>query len=574
MSSNNRTFLGLDKERSKYNFTKNNFRSRRGYNYSNKNLFDLRSSLRKNLKFLIKKKIKWLRIDKKFFKKKSGWSWKKRYSSSKKSFIILKRKFWQSVRRNYKLKTMDKYTSFAGKRLVRRLKRRVFKRKRLFWTQKRFILYDANWKNFGYFWSKLSEDYNKYNLEFRRKTFKFPWRKIKAKNYFKKVRPFLWRIKNPMHWRKYGQYAKRFYPKFWYKVFRRKFPLKRHRKDWALKLGKMYADWQYKTKKQTFFDSSAVYFRNLSINVKPKRHRNYFHYTRKFKMQYIDRDLEIFDFEADPKFNRKNSLNRGPSYLTWKGTVMYRHFKKEIPLSVAWLFSPTVISRKLSNVDKSKIDKVDFKVYNLFTKKRAKLLSDRFSSYAVFLSILKKKILGYSGLRMFDYFSKTSFETKSISDKVNNGNITYFKDNSSKYAILNKNSLFSRTVLRATLLDSFGIETSNTFRNLNYKYRFVEPNNGILKFARKLGLSNYWNNLLYIYTSKYRYPVFENTHSFCRGSVKNNLLSLVTLNTKSLNKNYDSLENLSRTDFKKLDFLKKVTSGGSFQFLSKFSNFF
>lgn len=65
--------------------------------------------------------------------------------------------------------------------------------------------------------------------------------------------------------------------------------------------------WQCKKKKYTFYDSSAVYFKNLSINVRPKRHKNPFHFIRKFKMQYVDRDLEIFDFEMDPQFSRKLS---------------------------------------------------------------------------------------------------------------------------------------------------------------------------------------------------------------------------------------------------------------------------
>ena len=77
--------------------------------------------------------------------------------------------------------------------------------------------------------------------------------------------------------------------------------------DWSLKFGKMFAFYQNRGRGRiyTFYDSSSVYFRNLSIGTKPKRHNNYQRYIKKFEMQYVDRDLEIFDFEKDPQFSRK-----------------------------------------------------------------------------------------------------------------------------------------------------------------------------------------------------------------------------------------------------------------------------
>jgi hypothetical protein len=46
------------------------------------------------------------------------------------------------------------------------------------------------------------------------------------------------------------------------------------------------------------------------------------------------------------------------------------------------------------------------------------------------------------------------------------------------------------------------------------------------------------------------------------------------MNTKLLNKNYDSLENLSKTYFKKIDFLKRMTDKSPYQFMSKIPKFF
>jgi hypothetical protein len=45
------------------------------------------------------------------------------------------------------------------------------------------------------------------------------------------------------------------------------------------------------------------------------------------------------------------------------------------------------------------------------------------------------------------------------------------------------------------------------------------------------------------------------------------------MNTKLLNKNYDSLENLSKTYFKKIDFLKRMTDKSPYQFMSKIPKF-
>lgn len=252
---------------------------------------------------------------------------------------------------------------------------------------------------------------------------------------------------------------------------------------------------------------------------------------------------------------------------------MYRRFKKNLNLASSWIFNPTVISRKLSNIKKSKIDSLDLKIYSLFTKRRSRLLYSRMSYYNIFLSILKKKILYHSDFKRFDYFNKNIFETKSNLEN-NLGSVSYLISNTNKYSILNRSLMYIRSVSRSNLLDSFGLEYSNIFNNLNYKYKFVEPDNCIVSVARNHGLKNYWNNLLYIYTSKYRYPNYENTHSFCRGKIKNNLLSLVTMNTKLLNKNYDSLENLSKTYFKKIDFLKRMTDKSPYQFMSKIPKFF
>lgn len=51
----------------------------------------------------------------------------------KKMFGRSKRRVWSKIKRNIKFKTMLTYPiSYVGKRLVRRLKRRLFKKKKLF----------------------------------------------------------------------------------------------------------------------------------------------------------------------------------------------------------------------------------------------------------------------------------------------------------------------------------------------------------------------------------------------------------------------------------------------------------
>lgn len=574
MSSNFSTVYTLDSKKVKYNFTNHLAVNRKNVNYLKKNLYELRKSMRKNIKVLIRKKIKWYGLPK---VKGSAKLLDRDSANCRKNFGKVKRSVWSKIKRNFKFKTMSMYpSSYVGKRLIRRLRRRLFKRKKLFWTHKRF-LFGKNFKNFGYFWAKLSEGYSKYNLEFRRKAFKFNWTRVKPRTYFKKVRPFLFKVKNPFYWRKHGQFAKRFYPKFWYKVFRRKFPLKRHRKDWALKISKMFALWQHKKKKQTFYDSSAVYFKNLSINVKPKRHRNYLSYKRKFAMQYIDRDLEIFDFEKDPKFDRKNNQVhkfKGPVFIHWKGRVMYRDFKKKMSLVNSWIFNPTKVSREFASIKKNNIDHLDFKIYSIYTKGRASVLRDRFSSYSTFMSILKRKILTHYDSRSYHFTSKQQLETKAIFDSINDNNITYFQNSFNKYSIIKKNSVYTRSVLTSSLLDSFGEESSDIFNKLNFKYDFADPDRKIITYVLSTGQKNYWENLLYTYTSKYRFPVFENTHSVCRGDIKNELLSLVTADSKKFNKNHNSTKGLSRIYFRNLDFLKQLRIGGSYKFINKVSKFY
>lgn len=58
MSSNLSTVYTLDSEKVKYNFTNHLAVNRKSVNYLKDNLHSMSKSLRKNLKFLIRKKIK------------------------------------------------------------------------------------------------------------------------------------------------------------------------------------------------------------------------------------------------------------------------------------------------------------------------------------------------------------------------------------------------------------------------------------------------------------------------------------------------------------------------------------
>lgn len=173
MSSNLKTTYSVDLNKFKYNFTNHLYVNRTNDLQKKKNLLELRASLRRGVLSLVKNKLKWLKISKKSFKRSKSWSWKKIYPAVKKPFIRLRRRLYNRTKRNIYFKTSDMHDSFIGKRLIRRLRRRSFNRKRLFWSQKRFLV-DIKTGNFGYFWAKLPENYVKFNTEFRKRTFQFP----------------------------------------------------------------------------------------------------------------------------------------------------------------------------------------------------------------------------------------------------------------------------------------------------------------------------------------------------------------------------------------------------------------
>lgn len=572
MSSNMATVLKI-KEPFRYNFTKHSFKKQQQVYVKSRLNKMVRSALRKNIKFLLKKRFKWVRLVKRRFKK-FGWAWKKKYKTSKTIFRDIRRKLWAKSMRNFNFRISEKPYDFIGKRLVRRLKKRKFKKKLMFWNQKRFLLYDSDWGMFGYFWSKVDVAYNKFVQEFRRKAFKFP-RRLKPRIFYKKSPAVFWKLKNPHYWRKHRQFAKRFYPKFWYKVFRRKFPLKRHRADWSFKLAKVHLlQIRHDNKRiSTFYDSSSVYFKNLSIGVKPKRHRKYVQYKKKFKMQYVDRDLEIFEFELDPKFARKAKRRATPSFSTWKLASGFRKFKKKISLSSSWVFSPTTSAKMLAKLDKTKIDKVDSKLYNVFTKRRARLLTKKFDTYRVFLDLVKDKLADHSILKKQGFFHKFIYETRAVSDTTFDKNIGYFRSKA-KYSVILRNCIYNQSLSRTSIVDSLVFETNSEYNLLSYKYKFLTTNQATLSFSREYGFRNYLKNILYINTSKYRNPSFLNGHQFYKLKHNGSVLGLVSDKRSNFtNKTSTLFRRFSSTGLKKLDFMSTKSSGG-FQFNSDYSIFF
>lgn len=111
-------------------------------------------------------------------------------------------------------------------------------------------------------------------------------------------------MKNKFVKHRFRQFSSRFYPQGWYKVFRRKFPFKLHKKDWAYRIAKLNILKFFRFKKKlTFFDSSFTHFLYLG-NSKSKKIKN----RMKLMSKFVERDAEIeyFPGEIYPEFISKN----------------------------------------------------------------------------------------------------------------------------------------------------------------------------------------------------------------------------------------------------------------------------
>ena len=290
-------------------------------------------------------------------------------------------------------------------------------------------------------------------------------------------------------------------------------------------------------------------------------------------MQYVDRDLEIFNMELDPQFDRNVQRFDGPYYGNWKSKLMLRKFKSSLKTTVSWIFNPTVVTRKLSNIDQSRISLIDKQLYNVYTKRRSVFLAKKFSAYTVFLDLFKRKMLSHVMRANPLINTRYVHETKAVEDSVNDSNVSYFGNSKNKYTIVLKNFAYSNFITRSQIIRGFADESASSFNILAHKHSILTDESEVWAYSRDLGLQRYWENLLYLNTSKFRHPVFENKHKLYKIKYSNNILGALSVSSSSLNKNYKETKNLVKTSPRSLDFLKSTTYG-EHQFTQKFSEFY
>ena len=517
----------------------------------------------------LKKVFKWKKLIVKKFRK-LGWGWKRKFIKNKKKLA--------SIKKNLSKKIIDKglfvfpedHEDFVGIKLINKLKKVTIKKSMLFWTKNRFCLWRS--KPFhltGYFWSKFNLNLMKLHKD-HSYLYKIP--RNENRRFFFKRELFLWKFKNMFVARKHKQFADRFYPKKWYKVKRKKFPLKRHLKDWSLRLSKMHV-FKYNgvtfPSLYTFYDSSSVYYKNISSTVKPKKYKNIHRIKNMYKQQDIDRDLEIFrDDVKNPPFAK--FAGRKQYFFSWKAKQPFKVLEKNPLYGNS---APSLYTRTISAIEVKKLKTLEIAMFKYYSKKQSLFLKKRLDSFMLHLDLVFAKVKPLVISKEPGFVLKTIFETKSFKD-LYGSRTNYYENSFNRYNIMLKNFIYTKQISNSAIIKSFAQHSVNLHKLMNYTLSASGRSASVLKYFKDNAEQSHKKSMLFIYTSRYRHPTYEIRHSHRNHSKFykeiNNLSGYKRINL--VVGRFFKNNSTTKETFKNIDFMKNRRSG--YQFRHKVSTFY
>jgi len=455
--------------------------------------------------------------------------------------------------------------SYIGNRLINQLHKNLIYRKfrynnirKALWPTKQ------NW-NVILFWNKFKDKPQKL-LKSLYKTIKYSSRKRSG---FWKMKMYYWKFKSIYLKHPYKQFAQRYYPKIWYKVFRRKFPLKRHRKDWAFRINKAKHMKYFKHEKMiTMYDSSLVYFKYYSSDVKRKKYKTEKRILNKFSNQKDDELVGILKREINPDF--KFRLNQDIKQSNWKVFDPLKNYciksKKFGDLS-----HPSLITRGVGQKSYNDINSANF-IFNkniLSKKIRVNVLRKiRLISF-FFESISNKIHKDHWSKNSIPFINNKIIETKKNFIQIDN----IVNSNKNQYNIFFKNVLYSYKVDRSMLVSNFiksYYQKTNDISDLFNGESIVSS--WSLKYCIKKNKKIDKWLISYIYKTKYRKTSILNVTRFSKIKYYNQIDSLILNNSFLLDNKYVQLKSKFFAQYKDIDYLTNKVK--SFQFTNRISNFY
>lgn len=366
-------------------------------------------------------------------------------------------------------------------------------------------------------------------------------------------------------WREYG---KRFLPRNWYRVRRRKFPLKSKKKEWALQITKHYNFFYQKNiRKCTTYDSSFAYYRYLSIGGRLKRKR------KKFLRYVLGRRVEhliYFPWKFQPKFTRLFAFNGRKSHLTNPKKHSYSHkvlnnsYLKQSRQRIKNFYTPTSES-KFSLATKSspvfgRVRRYYSKYWSVYSDTRHTLFNIHLSGWYNKLSTSYNQNIAFSRIIESRKYTYSDDLASSIVESRQN-----------KYSYLSKIIVFNSSDIKQLLSKALSSAYIRPISSL-MSFIFKLPNkNSIIR-------GNFFNlNLLkklrgIMYISRYMSIRSE----FC--TVDLGSRSLVDfykiVNAYSKVSSYSNSHGKFSSKMKRSSFVKRRKKSHEFQLISKLPTYF
>jgi len=535
----------------------------------------LRRRLRKRLVNLLKKKLIWFNLKKKSFRK-SGWGWKSKYLNRKIKYHILrkniKKKFDHFYNDSNSPTIRNEPIEFIGFKLINKLQNKLIYRKFRYNNIRKSFYPTKNYIHTMMYWSKFKDKISKI-LKPLYKTMKYTNRKRSG---FWRMKMYYWKFKSIYLKHPYKQFAQRYYPKIWYKIFRRKFPLKRHRKDWAFRINKAKHMKYFKHEKTlTFYDSSSVYFKYLSSSVKLKKYKNEKRILRKFASQKEDELVGILTKEIEPDFKFRHKLNIK--------SANWRHYD---PLKTGVLNAkifgtmtmPSMVTKGVGGQKFSDIQNSDYKFhYSLLGKNIRNVVLNKVRLMSFFFELVSKKFKNKNWVNSgFGWNTDYQLETKEFSDNIislDSKNIINKSENTNKYNIFYKNIVFRHELNRSFLIFNFIRSYYSKTEEIAdiYNGESVVSNRYLRYTKRKSSRIDRWV-VNYVYKTKYRKVSLFNKLRLTKIKYFNDIDKLILKNSKNfLNKN-SSIVSKFFAKYKDIDFLTDRVK--SYQFTNRISKFY
>lgn len=567
--------LGAVKLRKRYDWTRRYKKSDIKYLYNyNKNMYKLynkvyRKAAKKIKRIKIKKiklnKIKKIKLKNKNFSIKLSKlrKFKSKYIKSLKSLVAAD----SNLRGNLE--------NFIGIRLINKIKLKLFKRKVYYSNTRRpsIVKNDFNLNMFFTLWKdinfKMSEIY-----KVRYRSIKYPTNLPRFK--FWKRKMYYWEMKNRYVKKQYRQFATRRYPKFWYKVIRRKFPLKRRRKDWAFNFNRLlngfygfYTPTYWS--KNTFYDTSINYLKGISTFSKPKR----FNYLKKINLKYnmrtIDKALEITSGGFEPRV--ENKILKYIKYYGWRELSASKNIDKTYESRVSSIFQPNY-SAKNTYIPLSELSRPQFKTWQkIYGRNKTKELKKVLVTLNKFNCKIYKKFKNKSnseiGYHIFNIDRVTFINNSSIRNVGNyNLNSTFFN-----YSLLFKNSANKYKISSKLFKKNYALSDLRDVDNVRFNIATVWGRDYWDRRIRKV-YKVFEHKMVQSLNSKYR--SLWNFGSFSLTTLKSpcdKIVNMLKVHRKcNLTKKHTFTPILLNTKYKKIDYLNNRIH--YHQFSNKVSKFY